>query len=320
MRCFIPPPLYGQDFVKTQVKISSGSRGHTPQFSCHKKVTTMATEGETFSSNGTRQWASNPNQGRGRANNQNPNKQQQTMVGTAAPHQVTVPQVNGSQLCQVCSQGTVHNLSECEGFLAMKQESCRNLLRNKRLCDNCFSQFHIAKGCMLYSNCTVSNCQCKHHTLLHGHQSEYSSTVTQNGPTTNAQALTKGHGRNQTNTSAQQGAIYATGAGTSTYATGAGRSWVLLKELPAKIWVSNSNRFIETYALLDNCSDVTLCTEALAAHLGLLGNAVTYLLTMVNESGNQHQGMEVSFDVLSMDGKESVAIDGAWTTDAIDVS
>ena len=71
---------------------------------------------------------------------------------------------------------------------------------------------------------------------------------------------------------------------------------------------------------MDNCCDGTLCTEALAAQLGLSGNAVTYSLTMVNESGRQHQGMEVSFDVLSMDGKESVSINGAWTTDRIDVS
>ena len=142
----------------------------------------------------------------------------------------------------------------------------------------------------------------------------------QNGPAVSAQTSTQGHSGNPTNTSAQQGTTYATGAGTSTYATGAGRSQVILKVLPVKIWVSSSNRFIETYALLDNCSDVTLCTEALAAQLGLSGNAVTYSLTTVNESDRQHQGMEVTFDVFSIDGKDSVSINGAWTTDRIDVS
>ena len=258
----------------------------------------MATEGEKYSSNGTLQWASNPNQGRGRANNQNPNRQQQIMVGTAAPHQVTAPQG------KVLSYVRFAHRAQCTIYL----------------CDNCFGQFHIAKGCMLPSNCTVLNCRRKHHTLLHRHQSEYLSTVCQNGPAVSAQTSTQGHSGNPTNTSAQQGTTYATGAGTSTYATGAGRSQVILKVLPVKIWVSSSNRFIETYALLDNCSDVTLCTEALAAQLGLSGNAVTYSLTTVNESGRQHQGMEVSFDVFSIDGKDSVSINGAWTTDRIDVS
>ena len=150
----------------------------------------------------------------------------------------------------------MHNLSECEGFLVMKQESRRGLLRNKHLCDNCFGQFHIAKGCMLPSNCTVSNCRHKHHTLLHCHQSEYLSTMSQNGPTVSAQTSTQWHSGNPTNTSAQQGTTYATGAGTSTYATGAGRSQVNLKVLPVKIWVSSCNRFIETWitALMSHCA------------------------------------------------------------------
>ena len=107
-RSHIATSIYGQDLLKTQGKVSGDSCGHTPQFSGHKKVATMTTEGEKYSSNGTRHWASNPNKGRGRANNPNPNRQQQTMVGTSAPHQVTAPQGNGSQLCQVCSQCTIH--------------------------------------------------------------------------------------------------------------------------------------------------------------------------------------------------------------------
>ena len=59
----IATSFFGQDLLKTQGKVSGDSCNHTPQFSGHKKVATVATEVEKYSSNNTRQWASNPNQG-----------------------------------------------------------------------------------------------------------------------------------------------------------------------------------------------------------------------------------------------------------------
>ena len=40
-------------------------------------------------------------------------------------------------------------------------------MKNNKLCFNCLKYGHLVRGCMQKSNCIVTGCNSKHHTLFH---------------------------------------------------------------------------------------------------------------------------------------------------------
>ena len=107
-----------------------------------------------------------------------------------------------------------------------------------------------------------------------------------------------------------------------TYVTGAGNqgTGVCLKVVPVRVRPAGGDQYVETFALLDDCSDVSLCTSNLAATLGVVGKEVNFTLNTVNKSESQQRGMEVSLSVHSLDNKGSVDLERVWTVDEIPVS
>ena len=66
-----------------------------------------------------------------------------------------------------------------------------------------------------------------------------------------------------------------------------------LKVLPVTVWSSGSDRCFNTYAFLDEGSNVTLCTESLVKDLCLKGYKVEYSISTVSET-KQQLGIKVS--------------------------
>ena len=65
--------------------------------------------------------------------------------------------------------------------------------------------------------------------------------------------------------------------------TGAGRSRVRLRVVPVTVRGIDEAHKVQTYALLDNGSDVSLCDKNLIKRLGITGVPTTFSLTTVNE-------------------------------------
>ena len=63
--------------------------------------------------------------------------------------------------------------------------------------------------------------------------------------------------------------IAGNGNGITVAATGAGETRVCLGIVPVKVRGKGNNQIVETYALLDNGSEVTLCHEQLVSKLEL---------------------------------------------------
>jgi hypothetical protein len=103
-------------------------------------------------------------------------------------------------------------------------------------------------------------------------------------------------------------------------ATGAGRSGVHLRIVPVKVCGQNSTQEIETYALLDSGSDVSICESNLAKQLGITGTPTTFTLTTINEGMKRNQGEEIRLVVSNLNGDESVDISHAWTVNKLPVS
>ena len=86
-----------------------------------------------------------------------------------------------------------------------------------------------------------------------------------------------------------------------------------------KISAEVGGRTIETYALLDDCSDVSLCDKRLVERLGLLGKEKPFQITTVNKQTEMTE-MEVNFTVASLDGSEHIQMERVLTINRLPVS
>ena len=219
--------------------------------------------------------------------------------------------------CYVCNGS--HAISICEQFKRMTFQQRLEVTRRDRLCDNCFRPFHVSRRCWKPSQCEEQGCQQKHHTLMHPYQTQpESSAILQAGNATGA-GTTQGR--------PTQGQVYATEDGVpqeeptegGCYATGAGSVQVRLKVVPVKVWASTGET-VDTYAMLDDCSDVTLCSRELADKLGVKGTKTNFTLTTVNKSKSLVQSERVSLKVRGIQPEETIVLDRALTVKKLPVS
>ncbi len=75
----------------------------------------------------------------------------------------TRPKDKPKSKCHVCDES--HPLIRCPSFIAMDVDKRNKLVRERRLCINCFSDSHGFRTCP--SKLWCRTCKSKHHTLLH---------------------------------------------------------------------------------------------------------------------------------------------------------
>ena len=88
---------------------------------------------------------------------------------------------------------------------------------------------------------------------------------------------------------------------------------------PVKIKAKGGTRIVETYALLDSGSEVTLCKEQLLSELGTRGSKRSYELQRVTGS-RKVEGHVVYVVVMSVDGKVSEELLSVRTVEQIPVA
>ena len=152
------------------------------------------------------------------------------------------------------------------------------MMQNVNVCNKCLDRGHVSKNCSKTRfHCQVDNCGGEHHTLMHRPNKSLKVFEERKDPSKSGEQI----GKADETVKGQQ-----TGAGNSTSssangngglvvgATGGGESKVCLGVIPVKVYRSNSDEFVETYALMDNGSEVTLCYEQLAKKLCLVGKKI----------------------------------------------
>ena len=116
-------------------------------------------------------------------------------------------------------------------------------------------------------------------------------------------------GNNGTSVTAEQqllqvssGSRDVTGAGNSNGipVAATGETRVCLEIIPVKVQGKSNNQIVETYALLDNGSEVTLCHEQLVSKLELDRKKLSFTLTGITGS-TQMESHVVNLTVISMD-------------------
>ena len=194
----------------------------------------------------------------------------------------------GLRKCWCCS-GTCKSLSSCSKFRGFSVDKRIEYANKNRLCSNCLVYNHFAKNCYREKGCKIAGCPHKHHILLH---------------------RPSNLDKNQNSPSAKP-----TVDCNATSSKGKGK--VCLRILPVR--VENGTKSIDTYALLDNGSDVSLCNERLVSMLGLSGEKRAFTINSVNSSNTVH-GQEVGFQVKSLDSNDGVSIDRAWSVSKLPIS
>eukprot|EP00057_Strongylocentrotus_purpuratus_P002697 XP_003725052.1 PREDICTED: uncharacterized protein LOC100888496 [Strongylocentrotus purpuratus] len=199
--------------------------------------------------------------------------------------------------CPCCSK--LHDLQSCHSFKQKPREERMKVVRQARLCDNCFKPHHLARGCGQGSNCNVNGCKWKHHTLLHLHlQSQRQEEVTpqREDPVEQPNEPTA-IGNNYTTTTTHK---------------------VCLRVVPVRI--RSQMKDIQTWALLDEGSDISLCEASLIKELGITGSEKEFELTTVNGPNIKRKGLEVSLTVENLNGKEEIDLSRVWSVESLPIS
>ena len=202
----------------------------------------------------------------------------------------------------VCN--AAHPLVKCKIFIEKNFEERLQVMRKAQLCHNCFKYGHIAVGCLARSTCEVQGCKRRHHTLLHPPPSQQSV-------------------ENRTRVSVEQGTQVSSGTPLSsgqTNSTSAGGGKVCLRVVPVKVRSRDANKAVETYALLDSGSDISLFDKTLARELGDRGQEKTFFLTTQEREDSPRVGHEISLTVESLDGTDKVEVKRLWAVDKLNAS
>ena len=109
------------------------------------------------------------------------------------------------------------------------------------------------------------------------------------------------------------------GNGIAVIATGAGERRVCFGIVPVKVRGKSNNQIVETYALLDNGSEVTLCHEQLVSKLELDGERLSFTMTGTTSS-TQVESPVVKLTVISVDESIVVELPGVRTVAQIPIS
>ena len=204
-------------------------------------------------------------------------------------------------ICPACNGN--HSLVKCKKFIDKNFEESLQVMRKAQLCHNCFRYGHIAVGCLARSACEVQGCKRRHHTLLH--------------PPSPPQMMEGRVRVTDQGTQVDSGTSLRSGQANSTSAK-VGK--VCLRVVPVKVRGHDARKTVETYALLDSGSDISLCDKNLAVELGVQGHQKTFYLTTQEKEDSPRIGHEFSLTVEALDGTDKVEVKRLWTVDRLNAS
>ena len=198
--------------------------------------------------------------------------------------------------CSVC-RGQ-HRLWKCDKFKNQPHQDKWKVVRDQNLCIKCLQSGHFARDCpQTQFKCRVDGCNRDHNTLLHPRPEDPRPPSADPG-----QSRERVTG---TNTSSDTSGVTSERSAV-TAATGAGER-VCLSVVPVKVLAKGSNSIpVETYALLDSGSEITLCHESLKEILGISGTRLDFTLSGITGS-TRVESQQVDLIVMSMD--ESVTVE-----------
>lgn len=188
--------------------------------------------------------------------------------------------------CFCCNEDN-HHLSFCKKFKSLPTDERWSLITTKKICFSCLLPNHNIKTCKKRKTCGIGGCNKPHHELLHK-----DPISRQDNPTTvdSSETVTRTNCHISTNKN------------------------VLLKILPVCIFYCDKR--VQTYALLDDASTITLIDQSLADEIGMTGPSQSLCLQWTNEDVVHHQNDSkvVSFTISGIDNGSKFQLRHVRTT------
>ncbi|CAH8446440.1 unnamed protein product, partial [Dicrocoelium dendriticum] len=192
----------------------------------------------------------------------------------------TVADQSSRNVCTVCDD--VHRTESCPRFLASEVPVRWELIRTKGGCYRCLNFGHRAVACHGSKGCGRANCKGNHHTLLHTDRRPRQAAGVSDSPP-------KDPG--------------------SCHAVSADAGKIALGIVPVRL--EGPLLSVETYALLDSGSDVSLVQDDLLREAGIEINPVSLKMQTVSGISCLESGV-ASFRLVSLDGSESIDVRRAY--------
>ena len=214
------------------------------------------------------------------------------------------PSQRNSYSCRMCKDS--HYLNQCSIFRGLSVAERTDFVKCQDLCMNCFRSGHQAETCTYSWVCNIEGCGAKHNRWLHPTTSAHTST----------QLLSQSNDRSQSQTSAitQTSNHHLSLTTKCTY-----RENVALPIIP--ILVKGSNQKIKkVYAMLDNGSTGSLCTEGLLKELGLPYQTSLASLTTVDRENQMIACKLVDLEVQDVSQSYSSKMCRVMTRESLNIS
>lgn len=200
---------------------------------------------------------------------------------------LTTHTVNEKHKC-CCCKGLCSDLSACKMFKKMSLGERRKFVNRFKLCYNCLKSKDMSASCRKQKQCSVPECNSKHHSLLHSWVGSVSDhTVTQ--PSVNCAST--------------NGPVMKTCLGI----------------IPVTVTGANGMS-CNTYALLDDGADKSLCDERLLRMLNVPGKRVTFQISTVSSTGSYSSGQEIDLQVRPLSGDGELKLDKVWSVKRLPIS
>ena len=212
--------------------------------------------------------------------------------------------------CFFCEKS--HKIGDCDTFKKQTGEEQFKFMRSRKLCDNCFSSFHFSAGCKRRNACSVPGCPLKrkHITSLH----EPLVAFMQNRGQQNAQECTQ---QGQSRSNPRRNDKQFVGVASD---TGAGCGSKGLTIVPVKVKGQGKDKIISTYALLDNGSTASFCTDDLLKKLEIEGRRCHTSVTTINGVEDRLDSTMADLEVMDIDGNTFIEVPNVFSMTNLNVS
>ncbi|XP_065365551.1 uncharacterized protein LOC135958583 [Calliphora vicina] len=183
-----------------------------------------------------------------------------------------------------------HKIFDCKKFLELSVPNRWSEVKRLKLCFSCLSGGHSSKDCRRCKQCPMEKCQRNHNKLLHETKPNEPSERSVNVPPTERASTVE--------------------PVLSCVSSASERSDLLFRVLPVVLY--GPNCAIETYALLDEGSSVTMMDSSLVRQLGLHGRQSQLNLSWYGGKSAQEPVMVVDLHVSGVNKKRKYALKNVY--------
>lgn len=189
--------------------------------------------------------------------------------------------------CPLCRGN--HKIFECKKFVAMSVPNRWNEVKKLRLCFSCLGFGHSSRNCRRRKECPIDGCLKKHNKFLHENQKpaeEINATVTSDTSGPSAEPVL------------------------SCVSSIREKCDLLFRVLPVILY--GPNCVVETFALLDEGSSVTMIDSSLVRQLGLKGRQSNLNLSWYGGKSSQEVAMVVDLHIGGVNKQRKYALKNVY--------